>query len=366
MGIWSAMRAPLRRPSDSETADEAPTLRPLPAFDPAYLTVDDLPDAAWLAEDDPLTADVTAKLAQGHRFTQVTTASSPSLLAHTAQELARSAAANGWSVHWLHPTKRWRSADDVHAALEGLRGPSGERRLLLVPDMHTAFLRAPGTAAALGAWLGFLLSLREPADESVAVWMGCRAHAWQRLLRWRQADAVVDAVRPLAEPDSAALAARLLSLHARTGCALRVMARAAGAPSAPVQADQLQPLTDWVEAVRARSGGDLGVLARLARDHAGLDAHGDIVLRPVPAPDLPALAGLSYPLRYLLIEVLVHGEVTVDELAEIFVCPPERMAADVAALRGWTLLESVNGRIGLPATHATWIARRLSALQSLE
>jgi hypothetical protein len=366
VGFWSAMRAPLRRPSDSEAADEAPALRPVPAFDPPYLAVDDLPDAAWLAEDDPAMAEVISMLAQGQRFTQVTTALSASLRAHAAQVLACTAADNGWTVEWLRPNQRWRSADDVHAALDGLpRGAQG-KRLILVPDLHTAFVRAPGTAAAASAWLGFLLALREVSDESVAVWMGCRPHAWQRLVRWRQADAVVDAVEPLAEPDSAALAARLLSLHARSGRGLGVMARLADAASAPVQADQLQPLTDWVEAVRARSGGDLGVLARLARDHAGLNADGDIVLRPVPAPSLPALAGLSYPLRYQLIEVLVHGEMTVDELAELFVCPPERMAADLTALHGWQLLESVNGRIGLPATHATWIARRLSALQSLE
>lgn len=65
-------------------------------------------------------------------------------------------------------------------------------------------------------------------------------------------------------------------------------------------------------------------------------------------------------------EVLVHGHLNRDELAEIFVCPAERITADLAVLQGWQLLEADDAGYRVPPMRAAWVARRLSALQTLE
>ena len=362
MGVWSTIRAQWQRES-SAIASDAPSLRPLPA---PYLDADELTADDGLDADDPVLACAIRALETQQHFAQAGTALDDTFLDDSVRRIETAAQVRGWTVTRLAPAGRWRDPLDVEMAMAELTDPAaqGRRHLWLISDLHRAFVRVPGTAAAITRFLEHLLTLR--GTNGAAVWIGCRQHAWQRLTQWRGADAAFDAVNAVKEASSMALAERLWALHQTSGTRLTVSTQSDGRNAATVEADALKPLCEWVQAARGVCGGHPARLVAMAREHAGLDEDGAIVLRAADAPRAGTLTGLSYPQRYLLMEVLVHGHLNLDELAEIFVCPAERIAADLAVLQGWQLLEADDAGYRVPPMRAAWVARRLSALQTLE
>lgn len=365
MGVWSTMRSRWQGES-AASAPERLQLQPLPVMAVPYLDVEALTLDDWFDADDPVLANAVRALDAGRPFAQAATAFDETRLALSAQRVEAAALARGWSVERLMPAGRWRDPLDVEVAMAGLSDApaEGRRRLWLIPEVHRAFVRAPGTAAAITCFLERLLAMR--GTDGLAVWVGCRPHAWRRLAQWRGADAVIDDVNAVEEAPSMDIAKCFWTLHQRSERALKVSSKEDGRGAVTVDADNLRPLSEWVKATRGHCGGHLALLAEIARQSTGLDDEGAVVLCAATAPRIGTLGTLTYPQRYLLMEVLVHGHLQLAEMAEIFVCPEDRVAADAAVLRGWHLLELDDGGYRVPPQRTAWIARRLSALQTLE
>lgn len=372
------------RGRSSPSSSPPPQRPPLAALPPVYAARFD-PQRIDLAEVLPDEAPVWRDLGQQFlrprddaRGACVATSLSADRLPQVARVLCEQAAAAGLQADTVDPAQRWRGPNDGVAAIAtalGLQPASqtlsaltaalneGPPRLILIPALHRAMLRAPGGAAAFITLMQLILQTRG----RVGWWLGAHAPAWQRLVRWVGIDSVVSTVTAIEGLDDAALAEALWSRHAAGERGLRILSASDGRPARVVKGAADEPLRDWVRAARTQAGPDLGRLCQHWLACAGLDEDsGEIHLSMPAPPDWPALAPLPPRRRYALIEIMVHDGLRLEELAELFVCARADMVADAARLAASGLIDVVDDVLMPPRLRAARLARQLSSLQALE
>lgn len=370
----------LRGRADSALPPAAP-LDPLP---PAYAARFD-PQRVTLAESVPETAELWSVVHQrllpasrSQRGAVAVVTHNPELLPVLADQIARRAEAQDVAVRTVQPTSRWRSPEALLTALSEAQGQGkvvtrledmiaqlrdGPPTLVMMPMLHQAVLRAPGTTAMLTTLMRLMLATRG----TVGWCLGAHATAWPRWERWVGIDGAVDVVQSAPGRDDAELCDLLWQRHQSGDRPLRICQDSAARNVRKVDGAEHEALRDWVRAARALSGGDPARIFRHWIAAAGLHGEsGAIEVRLPRGPDWPAFGPLPPRQRYALIEIMVHDGLSLSELADLFVCAPDDMVKDLARLVAAGLVSRQGDHYAPPPAWSARLVRQLSALQAVE